>query len=306
MRNNIIEHLKRYCEFDELSHNIDDETKMKNYLLQKFTLIFEPLFVNDQKFHTLIGKDNLNYGAAHLWSYKFNKRIGQYVFPKGITQNLIFKSIKTFFFDHQERAKFFDMTNILSIKKQPIIDKRGSFDEMQNDKDFENPVIILPEDVLFPKELKPKDYNSQQELIFALNSAYQNIMENADKPRLDAFFKYLSEKYRILLGVDIKNYQSKTEILKLFPPILLEEGWQYLYRFIANLVPDRPSGGYFIRVKNQLKNEQVSNLQFICNYIYGKLALSELGLLIEDLKFKPLFTSLFTLFNNAFEKLLNK
>ena len=156
MINKLTEHLNKYCAFEKLADNISDEKKMKEYLMEEFGKIFEPLFATNPEFQiSLIGENNLDYGAAHLWSYKFNKRIGQYVFPQEKTQDLIVQSIKAFFFDHPERAKFFDMTNILSKKKQPIINKRGSFDEMQKDKNFENPEIILPEDVLFPSELKP-------------------------------------------------------------------------------------------------------------------------------------------------------
>ena len=143
------------------------------------------------------------------------------------------------------------------------------------------------------RSLSLNDYNSPKELISALENAHNNVEKNADNKVLSAFFNYLAEKHQVLLGADIKNYQSKREILKLFPPILLAKDWQYLYRFIANLVPDRPSGGYFIRVKNRLDEKKVQNLQFICNFVYGKLALSELGLFREE-------------FNKAFEELVSK
>jgi len=298
----LVKHLENYCKFENLADNISDEKKMKGYLTAEFEKIFEPLFVSQSDFvNLLLNKDNLNYGAAHLWSYKFNKRIGQYIFPKEMANSLILKSIKTFFFDKQERAKFFDITNILSQRKQPIINKRGSSTEMKKDKNWESPEIILPEDVLFPSSLKPKNYNSEEELIQALKKAHKYVSENANKEELCEFFDYFVKKHKSLLNVDITTYQPKEEILKLFPSILLEREWKYLYRFICNLVPHIPAGGYFIQVKKPLSEEQVQNLQFICNFVYGKLALKELGLFPEDENFKELLT----LFDEAFKNLKN-
>lgn len=295
MNRELINNLERYCQFEELAENMSDEAKMKTYLHEQFTNIFDFLFVKGSITAGLLGKENLDYGAAHIWSYKFNKRIGQYLFPKEMSQDLIIEAIREFFFSRKERAKYFDITNILSTQKQTIIFKRGSFEEFQNDNDFNNPEFILPEEILFPDKLRPNDYNSIEEMIKSLQKAEENIVSNSNSMEISQFFDYVVKKCKTLLGVDITIYKLKVEILKLFPPILLCKRWKYIYRFIANLIPDKPSGGFFIRVKNHLDKKQIQNLQFICNFIYMKLALKELNILQEE--FKSLFISFNTAFN---------
>jgi hypothetical protein len=283
VKEKLARHLEQTCRFDDLKDQLGDEKKLAAYMKERFAVILDPLFVTGDMPAQLFGDGNLLYGAAHLWSYRFYRRVGQYAFPPGVEKREpTVRAIKESFFDKEKRAKYSDLTNVLSKRKPPIVFRRGTLEQMRQDRDFDSPELVIPEDVLYPGNLRPANYTDFDVLKDSLQRVWDHLTSSADTPELTEFHDYLVRKFDRVMGVDVPSYQPKLEILRMFPPILLERSWQYLYRFTCNTVPDKPAGGFFVRLLRKLGPEQVDALQYVCNVVFGKLAIAELPFAKDD------------------------
>lgn len=215
---------------------------IKNDFICKYNPIFNEI---DEEYE-------IELAGAHLCCTEGDKRIFSYFYPEETAKGEIETLLVDSFFRKEDRAEFFEIINVRSKKKVPMVLVRTNNDEIFNDlTEYKNCEILIPEEVFdldverFLKQ-KPKDLHEY------IKPRWEEV-ENT--PRWRNFYKYFCAKMKNILDSDVsENYKPAFEIYTLLSSIMFFK-WKYCYFF-----PTDPPGGFFAMVRKRISDTEVQNL----------------------------------------------
>lgn len=214
--------------------------------IEKFDLFYKTIFKEIDLSHKII------VGGAHLYNLEEKKRLHQYFYVDiEFKKNNLFDSLNEAFFKIEDRAKFFEIINIMSRKKRQLLWKRVSLSCFLHDfNNHEDDYILIPEDIF----LKGENFIStctqeKKNLKDYLKEKWNEIQE---KNEWRCFHSYLSLKLMELIESDIsKNYKSPFDIFVMINSIMFYD-WKFLHFF-----PTDPPGGFFVILNDALNEKEI-------------------------------------------------
>jgi hypothetical protein len=216
---------------------------MKMNELQKFENLYREFF------NELNSKYNIVVAGAHLYDLNQKKRIHQYLHVADeLKKENFIEALNKAFFQIKDRAKFFEIVNIRSKRKRPLLWIRTSFISV-----FEDLINYRQDQILIPGDMFLNSENLRKKIILKKESL-KNILkekwnDTREKSEWTSFYFYFCHKMIEILNSDIsENYRPQFDIFVMLNSILTYN-WKYLYFF-----PTDPPGGFYIHL-NQLLEE---------------------------------------------------
>jgi len=216
--------------------------------IEKFNISYKNFFGKINSLHKII------VGGAHLYDIKEKKRIHQYFHVKEeLKEDNFFSCLNKAFFEIKDRAKFFEIINLRSQKRKPLLWIRTTLNNIFMElKDLEVDQVLIPENLFltnddFVKNVILKNKSMKNNLI-------KRWHETSNTDEWKSFYSYLCFKLIKILGSDIsENYKPQFDIFVMINSIMFYN-WKCLYFF-----PTDPPGGFFVFFKDRLNQEEIES-----------------------------------------------
>lgn len=214
--------------------------------IDKFNISYKNFFDKINSSHKIV------VGGAHLYDIKEKKRIYQYFHvEEELKKENFFNCLNEAFFKIKDRAKFFEIINLRSQKRKPLLWIKTTLNNIFMElRDLAADQILIPENLFLTNDdfindviLKSKPMKDN------LLKRWNEIM-NEDEWK--SFYSYLCFKLMKILNSDIsENYRPQFDIFVMINSIMFYN-WKFLYFF-----PTDPPGGFFVFFKDRLNQEEI-------------------------------------------------